>query len=1016
MGRHSLRASFCYLSVLIVSILTSWPSLRTKHFSSRGSPSPSFRERQRIVRGQTIAYQSQLVQQQPSPTTSNASYQSKRSPPPNAQAPSQGARKLPSPSSYNNNSPRGGTPERITPPPPPVHSMSQPTIHHQMPPPPTHSLSQSNIHPYMNSQPPFARPVPRVPVPAFMSMEDFQMTPQFMAEIDHAHYIGATGGAYPGGVSSQLAKDGITGVAYAGGASSNPVPKALFESGSPPKDPVMERLRATERVSPKEQDGGQRGAVAAVGRRDVWEKERDLQRRGSIKRDLPPQPQPPQLQAPPRNESPQYHTPLGSPGEHPSAHVQYERETYSPPRAPTPPALRRTNTSYTEPRGTPPAPANSKIPSQTPPVQATKTRTPDKSLPVQEEPEEDVGVGTSASQHDTERERWSQPPSNEYARQEPDYHKHSPAPSSDLHPDENRLRYDARHEDDGPQSSRLKIDDARASEDVPEDNRNHDHEEDHSQDEEGYTPRSPVTVLPAERVFPAARPTSPNRHPTLPRVKARNGSTDQLGLRTFDSTVFENTVDMLRIPNSASPALQGQRHQHSYSEGQFDPRIQDRYQMHQSHPEDSEHFLDDPAASYYQNYPYSPQSSHSHSRPNAPIPPTPHSQTAAPSPSPLVSGMHFANGSKPVLPPYSPAPPGGSPYPYPYGHIRRGQSYSGSQTGTMDLANYDPNVIREQIALQMQIYALNNGDDARVRWESRGRRFGREYALEPQPRARAAPLVECAGAGASAGRERSINLRAQKIKPPPRVESTQPRETSPELSSGEETAGEVKTEDRYASEAPRWMSSVTAPVEEEGSSEEAGEWVDEDDLEGEADDLLQLEYHTDYVSHPEKRRRRWKTRWEALVHAFQALDRETDTTLMLLAAPSQSNKLYQVTSRSMRREPALSDSIELATMRTAFGQLAAKRQAARSRVPTLMERLSAASASSRDGSPSSSESKEDDLRRALETALGSLSELGKIYDHREVRWVEEMRRLDDDRQKVQLLLSQVLGVGLAEVS
>ncbi|TFY82323.1 hypothetical protein EWM64_g1695 [Hericium alpestre] len=64
---------------------------------------------------------------------------------------------------------------------------------------------------------------------------------------------------------------------------------------------------------------------------------------------------------------------------------------------------------------------------------------------------------------------------------------------------------------------------------------------------------------------------------------------------------------------------------------------------------------------------------------------------------------------KPILPPYSPAPPGGSPYPYPYGHIRRGQSYAGSQNGTLDLSQYDPNVVREQLALQMQIYALNNG-------------------------------------------------------------------------------------------------------------------------------------------------------------------------------------------------------------------------------------------------------------------------------------------------------------------
>ena len=63
--------------------------------------------------------------------------------------------------------------------------------------------------------------------------------------------------------------------------------------------------------------------------------------------------------------------------------------------------------------------------------------------------------------------------------------------------------------------------------------------------------------------------------------------------------------------------------------------------------------------------------------------------------------MGRANGVKPVLPPYSPVPPVGSPYPYPFGHIRRGQSYGGSYNGTVDLSQTDPNVVREQLALQM---------------------------------------------------------------------------------------------------------------------------------------------------------------------------------------------------------------------------------------------------------------------------------------------------------------------------
>lgn len=67
-----------------------------------------------------------------------------------------------------------------------------------------------------------------------------------------------------------------------------------------------------------------------------------------------------------------------------------------------------------------------------------------------------------------------------------------------------------------------------------------------------------------------------------------------------------------------------------------------------------------------------------------------------------------------------------------------------------------------------------------------------------------------------------------------------------------------------------------------------------------------------------------------------------------------------------------------------------------------------------DGSPT--EGREEELRRALEAALGSLSALGGIYEQREMRWVEEMRRLDEDREKVQMLLSQMLGVGMGGIN
>jgi hypothetical protein len=213
----------------------------------------------------------------------------------------------------------------------------------------------------------------------------------------------------------------------------------------------------------------------------------------------------------------------------------------------------------------------------------------------------------------------------------------------------------------------------------------------------------------------------------------------------------------------------------------------------------------------------------------------------------------------------------------------------------------------------------------------------------------------------------------------------------------------------YAPRPARWDASADDEDEEDADD---GEWIDEDiGIEGVTDDLLQLEFHTDYVGNLEKRRRRWKVRWEALLRSFHALDRETDTTLVLLAAPSHSGKLHSVASRAIRRDVELLDSPDMVNIRSAFAEVAARRRALRS--SSLLEQLSRASSSPRDGSPSSSsDAREGDLRRALDTAIGSLRALGGLYEQREMRWIEEKHRLDEDKEKVQLLLKQVLGVGV----
>jgi hypothetical protein len=446
--------------------------------------------------------------------------------------------------------------------------------------------------------------------------------------------------------------------------------------------------------------------------------------------------------------------------------------------------------------------------------------------------------------------------------------------------------------------------------------------------------------------------------------------------------------------------------------------------------------MNDPTGSYIQAYLQSP-------RPNAPIPPTPHTNTAAPSPSPLVSGSEA--GFKEFPPPIP-----GSPYPYPFSHVRRTHSYSGNPSHPPPSSNYDPNhpsVVQEQLALQWQMYALNNHGhvtDSTLSpsstpfrppgynpWlylhsnRANGRRADPMMSLRSSPSHEPVSLPPPPIRGPRIKRrDKSTNLRStdvvrKKVQPPPRVDSTQPRETSPEpYSSGEETAGEEHFE---IAEEDGWMNPML--------NDDPGDWVDEDG-EGESDgDLLDLEYHPTFVSNVDKRRRRWETRWESLVEAvrfvflskastaltlpstqFQNLDRQTDTTLVLLAAPSHSTKFHFMSSRSIRRDPALLQSPAMATLRASFRHVATQRRI-HSRRPSLADRLRLHSGSSGDGSDSSSESREVDLKRALEAALGSLGALSKIYDEREARWRDEMRRVSDDREHVEMLLKQALGAG-----
>ncbi|KAG5645290.1 hypothetical protein DXG03_006592 [Asterophora parasitica] len=888
--------------------------------------------------------------------------------------------------------PTGVTVQRLlpTPPHPPPNGQDGNSDRHVSPPlPPQHSHNPPNPH--------YPRPIHRGP-PQFLSkfqnmeQESWEMTEELLAEIERADMQQAQAqtnpsNAYPSGYSQ------------------------IQQTNTPPKDPAVERVRAMERSSPKEPDNTQ-----------LQQQRRQQQAPRESPKAHTRQPHSPTAasfspssQSPERRGSP-YQSPLSTPGEHPSSggYIQYTREL--------PAAIRRaSNATSVENRQ--PIPS---LATQTPPLQAITARTSDRSLPVQEEVEDEPR--TNPKSETGTREVWQDNDDGQHVRHP------SPTPSSDLNPEggyaDNHAGLLSRAgQREEPISSPQHRDEEREHR-YPDRDREREHVE---EDSGGYTPRSPTADLPEHPptiYYPPQNPSArqPAQPHNPPRRHSRNGSTDQLGLRSFDPAVFEGDTGVLVMGSDPPPAQYGdlrrqvqpqpqsqppqpQQHQNvehlQTSYQQYVPQAQ--YQSLQMHPEDAQYY--DSSASYLQAYLQS-------SRPEAPIPPTPQSQTAAPLPSPLISGDYDAGGKE--LPPFSPVAPVGSPYPYPFTHVRRNQAFSGHpnrpQVPPAALDPPDLNAIQQQLTKQWQVYAQNhqNGHMTDSTFSPSSTPFqGASFTpwaflhtnrtlgrLQDAVSIRSSPSHEpialptpppMIGVKNSA-RPAILRRNRSNRKPPPRVDSTQPRETSPELSlSGEETAGE----------------------EHFAVADNNDEWIDEED---DDEDLLELEYHPNYVSNVEKRRRRWEIGWEAVTHAVQTLDRQTDSTIIVMAAPSHSTKLYAATSRSVRRQSAstTTSAVAMKEMRGVFRRIAAQRRSSRSTKSSLVDRfLMNPASSSGEGSDGSSESREEDLRRALEAALGSLGALGGIYEQREARWHEEMRRVSEDRERVEMLLRQVLGKPLS---
>ena len=645
--------------------------------------------------------------------------------------------------------------------------------------------------------------------------EDWQMTPELLAEIDFAHQQAQFQANQP--------------LSYP--------PPANCESPPAMKGPNLERVRAADRLSPINLDNQQRG------RRE--QQQRDSPKTGGR---LPASPMANSLEATLTPEGRLSPAPLG-PESHPANSAAHYNTRESPP------VLRRA--PATEQR------INQSIVNQTTP--AVAARNPDRSLPVQEEDEN--GGSSRSSWQDTDTLVESQFSS-------------SPTPSSDLNPDGK-----VHHEDDKKKVS------------THDEDRSQYASRDSTEEENGYTPRSPTVALPEDNndsYYPGSNVPIRVPVPVPLRPKGRNGTGEHI-MRGLESTLMDSNQPQSapvpqqqqqqsqppkyseqRQPLQPQPQLNPNQYQKPYPSQDY-PYAQQPIRGHngqylppqpQVYPDDFQ-YAEDATSAYIQSYLNSP-------RPDAPIPPTPHTATAAPSPSPV-----YRPSQRPV----------GSPYPFPFNHVRRNRQ---NQNSRLIANGLDPATITEQIARQWQIYAQNNHGNitdstlspsstpfqpdlfnqwAYLHTNRMMKGFQEAASMHSSPSHQPVPLPIPPHFGAKK-KEKDLNGRKQSFsrKPPPRVQSTQPRDTSPELSSsGEETAGDDRA-NPTPDIAPQITNGLSIPILvteipiEIIDADDDGEWVDEDE-EDDYDDLIDLEYHPSFIKNVTKRRRKWEVGWENLIQA-----------------------------------------------------------------------------------------------------------------------------------------------------
>nr|VWO94561.1 Uncharacterized protein [Ganoderma boninense] len=384
--------------------------------------------------------------------------------------------------------------------------------------------------------------------------------------------------------------EGTSGVAYAGGAASSTLKRHdSLGVRVPAKDPAVERVKATDRASPKDSEVS--GSANGVAKRQLPVKEQSAgvvsresptgalgkshtrERSGTVTSQQLAAAQG-EVRTPEYRGSPQYQTPMASPGERTVGYAQYVPENYQTqtqsqlqgaqqnvPRKPVPAGV-VSEASAT--RLTPPASSKlatgTNTSTHTPPLQVMGSRPLDRSLPLQE-PEEDNG-------HDDDDD-------------EPEYtdrHHGSPLPSSDLYADSHTTRYDTRHD------RRDDDDDETLNEEGEEQIQQNKNGED-SESGSGFTPRSPSTTLPERTPATYGAPQTSQyaeNQKTIRAAKHRSGPTDQLGMRSFDLTMFErDTVNSLRNSGAQDAPPNAARERASQSPQQPPPAPQPEFSRQQ---------------------------------------------------------------------------------------------------------------------------------------------------------------------------------------------------------------------------------------------------------------------------------------------------------------------------------------------------------------------------------------------------------------------------------------------------